>query len=170
MKLCILGYGRIWTARPPGRRPAAAYFNTTGVLVDGRPRPRSCMYGYVRIDECLGFHPDHAHRTIHRVFETDGVSKWNGCRKVFLQTLHARGTPPDRYLLRICPFEVGYINRASSWLCETGDVISFSEGNDQQEALVILPAFGWVRSNGGLFYLIPHAGRPWLAEFRREGR
>jgi hypothetical protein len=168
MKLCVLGYGRVWTARPRGQRPAAAYFNTTGVMVDGRPRPRSCIYGYVRIDECLGFHPDHAHQTIHRVFETDGVSIWNGSRKVFLRMLHPRGTAPDHYLLTTCPNEIGYINRESCWLCKTGQIVSFSEGNDQQEVLIVLPAFGWVRSDGGLFCLIPDAGRPSFAEFRRR--
>ena len=101
MKMCVLGYGRVWSTRATDQRRAAAHFNTTGVVVHGKSRPRSCIYGYVRIDECLGFRPDLAARTVHRVFETDGVSVWNGCRKLFFRILRPKGTTPDRYLVRV---------------------------------------------------------------------
>ena len=168
MKMCVLGYGLIWSTRTPYQRRAAAHYNTTGVAVRGKPRTRSSIYGYVRIDQCLGFHPDLAEQTIHRVFETEGVSIWNGCRKLFLETLHPKGTTPDRYLVRVSDSEFGSIKKTNCWLCDAGDVVSFSDGNDQQEVLLVLPAFGWVRSSSGLFYLIPDADRPCMAQFKQR--
>lgn len=139
MNVCVLGYGRIWTTRASGSHRAAAYFNTTGVVIDGKARTRSYIYGYVRLDDCLGFHPDLAARTLHRVFGTGGVTVWNGRRKLFLQTRQPKGAVPDRYLVRVSESEVGCVNRTHWWLCDAGEVISFSEGNGQQEILILLP-------------------------------
>jgi len=51
-------------------------------------------------------------------------------------------------------------------MCDSGEVISFSEGNGQQESLLLLPAFGWISSGSGLFHLVPDRQRPWHAEFK----
>jgi hypothetical protein len=167
MNVCVLGYGRVWSTRAPGPRRAATYFNTTGVVVHGIPRTRSHIYGYVRIDECLGFHPDQAERTIHGVFSTDGLTVWNGRRKLFFQTRLPKSAIPDRYLVRVSESEVGCITRTNCWLCDAGEVISFSDGNGQQEILILLPAFGWLRSSNGLFHLVPDAARPCAARFQQ---
>jgi hypothetical protein len=169
MKICVLGYGLVWSTRTTDQRRAAAYFNTTGVVVHGKPRPRSCIYGHVRIDQCSGFRPELAARTIHRVFEAEGVTVWSGRRKLFLRTLHPKGTTPDHYLVRVSDSELGCINRSDCWLCEAGEIVSFSDGNDQQEVLLVLPAFGWVRSSLGVFYLMPNPDRPCMAQMKRFG-
>ena len=106
MNVCVLGYGRVWSTRPSGPGRAAAHFNTTGVMAHGIPKTRSHIYGYVRIDECLGFHPGLAAQTIHGVFGADGMTVWNGCRKLYLRTCLPKGTVPDRYLVRVCESEV----------------------------------------------------------------
>jgi hypothetical protein len=49
-------------------------------------------------------------------------------------------------------------------MCEAGEVVSFSEGNEQQEALVLLPAFGWLHGEYGNFFLNVAAGQPWMAD------
>jgi hypothetical protein len=51
-------------------------------------------------------------------------------------------------------------------MCDGGEVISFSEGNEQQEALVLLPAFGWIDAEGELFHLIPQERCPWRGELK----
>ena len=99
---------------------------------------------------------------------------WNGSRKLFLKERITKGARPERYLSRISSAELGWVDRDAPWICESGEVISFSEGNGQQEALVVLPAFGWISSGGGLFHLVPNGERPWRAEFKnglngREG-
>jgi len=54
-------------------------------------------------------------------------------------------------------------------LSKAGEVVSFSEGNGQQEALVLLPAFGWLCGAKETFYLDPDRRHPGIAELRRLG-
>jgi hypothetical protein len=46
-------------------------------------------------------------------------------------------------------------------------VVSFSEGNGQQELLVVLPPFGWVHGTQGTFCAEPRWDRPWMAVLSR---
>ncbi|HLH32783.1 MAG TPA: hypothetical protein VKY31_16395 [Terriglobia bacterium] len=170
MLVAVQSFGSIWTERRASRdvdgancvrRPA--FYNTTGVMSGSKLRNRSCVYGYVRLDECSGFHPSSANRVIHRVYESEGVSVWSGRNKLFLRQLMPAGTRPDVYLFRIGSSEIGWIDRSGSWTCNGAEVVSFSEGNGQQEALLILPAFGWIRSERGTFCVDPRRERPWTA-------
>jgi hypothetical protein len=115
------------------------------------------------LDECSGFHPSSAERAIHRVYESEGVSVWSGRNKLFLRQLTPAGTRPDVYLFRVSSAEVGCIDRSGTWTCSGAQVVSFSEGNGQQEALLILPAFGWVRSELGTFCVDPQCDQQWMA-------
>ena len=164
MDVCVLEYGRLWSTRTTKDHRPSAYYNTTGIVVRGTPRPRSCIYGYIRIDQCIGFRPESADRTLGTVYETEGVVPWNGARKIFLRRLQPKGTVPDRYLVRVSESSVGFINRQACWLCDTGEILSFSEGNDQQEALIVLPRFGWVRGASGSFCLIANFRNPSIAK------
>ena len=114
MLVAVQSFGSIWTARTartnPDRTKAAgrgAYYNTTGVLAGDKLRSRSCVYGYVRLNECSGFHPRFVRRFIHRVYESEGVSVWDGRNKLFLQQLTPAGTRPDVYLFRIGTADTG---------------------------------------------------------------
>jgi hypothetical protein len=170
MLVAVQSFGSIWTdrgastkvgdANSPRRR---AFYNTTGVMAGSKLRSRSSIYGYVRLDECSGFHPSSANRVIHRVYASEGVSVWSGRNKVFLRQLTRAGTRPDVYLFRVGSTEIGWIDRSGAWTCNGARVVSFSEGNGQQEALLILPAFGWVRSERGTFCVDPRRDQPWMA-------
>ena len=177
MLVAVQSFGSIWTARGAsteanGANSArrGAYYNTTGVLAGGKLRNRSCIYGYIRVDECSGFHPRLADRLIHRVYDSEGVSVWKGRNKLFLRQLTAHGTRPDVYLFRISPADTGWIDRAGAWKCDAAQVVSFSEGNGQQEALIVLPPFGWVRGTQGTFCSDPRRDRPWIAALSRAER
>ena len=170
MLVAVQSFGSIWTERGVrtdvgGANSARrrAFYNTTGVMVGSKLRSRSCIYGYVRLDECSCFHPSSANRVIHRVYESEGVLVWSGRNKLFLRQLKRAGTCPDVYLFRVGSAEIGWINRSGSWTCNGAQVISFSEGNGQQEALIILPGFGWVRSERGTFCVDPRRDQPWMA-------
>jgi len=173
MLVAVQSLGSIWTSRatsaPPDSNAArrCAYYNTTGVVAGNKLRSRSCIYGNVRLDECSGFNPRFAERIIHRVYESDGVTVWNGRNKFFLRQLAPNGTRPDAYLFRINPADTGWIDRAAAWKCDGARVVSFSEGNGQQEALIVLPAFGWVRGTQGTFCADPRRDRPWIAKLSR---
>jgi hypothetical protein len=170
MLVAVQSFGSIWTERGVsadvgGANSARrrAFYNTTGVMAGSKLQCRSRAYGYVRLDECSGFHPSSANRVIHRVYESEGVSVWSGRNKLFLRQLMPAGTRPDVYLFRVGSAEIGCIDRSGSWISSGAQVVSFSEGNGQQETLLVLPAFGWVRSERGTFCVDPRRSQPWMA-------
>lgn len=174
MLVAVQSFGSIWTARRArtvtegtnlSRR--GAYYNTTGVLAGDTLRNRSCIYGHVRVDECTGFHPQFAERFAHRVFESEGVMAGNGRNKLFLQQITPADTRPDVYLFRIRPLDAGWLDRDGAWRCDAAQVVSFSEGNGQQEILIVLPPFGWVHGTKGTFCAEPRRDRPWMAVLSR---
>ena len=168
MLIAVLGFGRIWSTRAVRNGKHAAHFNTTGVFAAGKYRHRSRIFGHVRIDGCTGFHPEVAHGWLSRVFEAEPLTVWSGKRKLFLGEPVPKGTTPERYLIRTGSDETGWIDRERPWICDGGEVVSFSEGNDQQEALVILPAYGWVNSSDGSLFLLPEPERPALARLQKR--
>jgi hypothetical protein len=166
MLIAVLGFGRIWSTRPARNGKHAAHFNTTGVFAAGKYRHRSRIFGHVRIDGCTGFHPEVAHRWLSRVYEAEPMTVWNGKRKLFLGQPASKGATPELYLIRMGSDEIGWIDRHGPWICDDGEVVSLSEGNGQQEALVLLPAFGWLQSAHGHYFLNVDSQRQWNAELR----
>ena len=172
MLIAIQGFGSIWSCRPVRenvgvRFQPPAYYNTTGVLVGNKLRHRSCVYGYIRVDACTELAPHSAHRALHRVFECDGIQLSSGGKKLFLNRRISGYAVPESYLIRLAPAEVGWINRQRAWLCDTGEVLSSSDGNGLQEHLVVLPPFGWIRTSAGVFCLEPDAAQPGRAQLRQ---
>jgi hypothetical protein len=74
---------------------------------------------------------------------------------------------PDRYLASLRSRVLGWMDRDTQWMCEAGELLSFSEGNGEQEALVVLPPYGWIRTANGSFSLQPKHECPWMAQFHR---
>jgi hypothetical protein len=98
---------------------------------------------------------------LNRIFEADPPpNEWNGKRKLFLRGVAPANAVPELYLVALSSDDIWAIDRNSAWMCERGWVLSFSDGNDKQQALVLLPAYGWIHSATGTRYLIPHSDRP----------
>jgi hypothetical protein len=97
---------------------------------------------------------------LNRVFEADGLAKWNGHCKLFLQAPASAATNPVCYLVAVTSEMVGWMDRCGVWRSDATEVISFSEANDRQEALLLFPAFGWVHGATGTFCLLPDADNP----------
>jgi hypothetical protein len=174
MRVAVQDFGSIWTTRAAGRKEKSrgrhrAFYNTTGIMSGAKLQNRCCVYGYVRLDECSGFELACAKRVVHRVYETEGLSVWNGCNRLFLRSLTPKGTRPDMHLFRVHSNDVGWIHRHIPWRCDVAQLISFSEGNQQQEVLILLPAFGWIRSALGTFCADPLQEQPWTAQLSRVG-
>ena len=61
MRVGILSFGSVWRRRwakgsdDPRRFARAAYYNTTGVMVDGKLRTRPAIKGHVRFNGVGGF-------------------------------------------------------------------------------------------------------------------
>ena len=170
MLISVLGFGSIWTRR--GARDAcnpaevriseAAYYNTTGVLVGDKLRNRPCTYGVARFNGNSGFRPDYIHRMLQKVFECEPPCVWDGHKKVLFKKLWGNSTKPDAYLVTITADQSGGINRdqAGGWLHHDAHLISFSECGVQQEVMLVMPAYTWVRGQLGTFFMEPVAQKP----------
>ncbi len=167
MRIRVLGYGSIWSQRfdPSGRR--TAYFNTTGVNVGAYIRHRARVYGVVRFNGNCGFSPHFAERSLGSVFESSELRSTNGGNRLVFTRRCAGRTEPDGFLVLLTNHLPGWIDLETEWKARTVTLLSCSQADRFQEALVIMPAFGWVRGDFGTFYLDPRVGAHHRAQFVR---
>jgi hypothetical protein len=173
MVVAITGLGSVWRRRfgkdssDPRRFARSAYYNTTGVLVDGTIRTRPKVVGHVRFNSTGGFDPNYPKCTINRVFECCEPCVWHGQNKVLFKYMLAAPREPDCFLVVARQSEIGRLHIGDTrWKSDNGLLISFSERHDQQECMLLLPAYGWIRSDVGTFILQPVASRPWIARLQ----
>ena len=173
MVVSITGLGSVWRRRfgkdfdDPKRFARAAYYNTTGVPVDGTIRTRSKVAGHARFNSAGGFNPNYPQRMINRVFECDEPCVWQGQNKILFKHMLMAPREPDCFLVVAKESEVGRMHIGNSgWKSDGGLLISFSECRDQQECMLLLPADGWIRSDVGTFTLQPLSARPWFARLQ----
>jgi hypothetical protein len=175
MLVTVTGFGSVWRRRlgkdltDPRPFARAAYYNTTGVEVNGRIRTRPKIIGHARFNGAGGFNPNYPSGMINRVFECDEPTVWRNQNKILFKRLLRTPERPDCLLVVVRPAEVGHLNLTEP-LWKSGDsvLISFSEWHDQQEAMVLMPPFAWLRSDLGTFFLEPSTIRPWTARLRLE--
>jgi hypothetical protein len=171
MLVSVLGFGSIWTSRTAGEARIKerfsprelAYYNTTGVQVAGKIRNRSRVYGVARFNGNSGFRPDCCSRTLYKVFDCEPPCTWNGHKKILFKTLLRRPVKPDAYLVVVNGEQTGGAVTRGDWLDSETTLISFSECGTDQEVMVVMPAYSWVRGVLGTFFLEPVTSRPWEA-------
>ena len=71
----------------PTRFARAAYYNTTGVPVNGTIRTRTKVAGHARFNSVGGFDPNFPQRMINRVFECDEPCVWQGQNKILFKSI-----------------------------------------------------------------------------------
>jgi hypothetical protein len=71
MIIGLEGFGSIWSVRARSKQ-ACAFYNTTGIVTDGKLRHRSRVFGQLRFNEAGGFNPNLIEGNIGRVFESSG--------------------------------------------------------------------------------------------------
>lgn len=169
MLVGIIGFGSVWRRRfgkdrhDPQRFRLAAYFNTTGVPVNGRIVCHRKIAGHLRFNGVGGFNPHYPQRLIGSVFECDEPCIWNGQNKVFFERRLNHPEPPDYFLVGIRSAEFGLVSVGTEgWKSANTFLISFSEWRDTQELLMLLPPNGWVRTSLGRLFLECDAARPWI--------
>lgn len=167
MRVCILGFGCVWRRRwangsdDPRRFARAAYYNTTGSKVDGKLRTRTAIIGHVRFNGVGGFDPNHPGQMIGRVFECEAPCVWRGQNKILFKTLMPRSVEPDRYLVVTRTGEVGRLRIGEpGWSSDNVWVIALSESRSGQEAMLLMPVHGWMRTSVGTYKLTPMDGQP----------
>jgi hypothetical protein len=167
MLISVLSFGSLWSRRAPrGQRTVdAVYYNTTGVLVEGKIRNRSRVYGIARFNGTGGFRPDWTARMISKVFDCEPPCIWNGHNKVLFKRLRNAPERPDAYLVTATAVETGSIDAhsASPWSHSEVQVISFSECAERQEIMLVMSAYAWIRGKLGTFFLEPCLRKPWRA-------
>lgn len=175
MLVTITDFGSVWRRRfgkngnDPKRFARAAYFNTTGVPVDGRIRPRPRIVGHVRFNGVGGFDPNHPLAMINSVFECAEPCVWHGQNKILFKHRLPAPQQPDYFLVVVRACEVGYLDVGSSaWRSEGTFLISFSECRGQQEAMLLMPTDSWLRTDLGTLVLQPFASWPWSARLQLE--
>jgi hypothetical protein len=83
------------------------------------------------------------HKMLHKVFECEPPCTWNGHNKVLFKNLLEGPAKPDAYLVTMTHEQSGGIDKDpnGAWLHNSAQLISFSECRDQQEVMVVMPAF-----------------------------
>ncbi len=171
------GFGSVWWHRlgkqmhQGGRSVQPVYYNTTGVVVNGgiHQRPRVC--GYARFDAVGGFDSNHPSRMIDRVFECAEPSVWMGYNKLLFRRIVKDCEHPDRFLVVAKSSLIGQLAVGTGdWRSADIWLLSFSECPNQQEAMLLMPAGGWIRGSFGHFTLEVSRQRPWIARLALNAR
>jgi hypothetical protein len=176
MRVAITGFGSIWRRRveeslsDPRRFQNAAYFNTTGVMVNGRIVRHRKIAGHARFNGAGGFNPNYPQRMIGKVFECDEPSVCNGQNKVLFRNMAHAPAMPDCFLVVVRSRDFGWLDLAEPD-CKSDDsfLISFSAWQDQQEAMLVMKPSSWLRSRVGKFRLVPDPARAGTAYLELAG-
>ena len=169
MIIGLEGFGSVWSTRTGARRERTAFYNTTGIVLDGKLRHRSRLFGQLRFNAIGGFNPQHTEANIGRVFESAELPGLGG-RCLLLHHLLSRPQPPDYYLFRVVSESTGELQMdRSGWKSDGVFLLSFSQFHEQQEAMLLMPAHSWIRGGLGRFVAEPSADRPWRAFLELKG-
>jgi len=168
MIIGLEGFGSVWSTRNAAVTERIAFYNTTGIMLDGRLRHRSRLFGQVRFNGIGGFNPKHIEANIGRVFKFAGFrDRGNPC--LLLHHRLSRPFQPDYYLFRVISEDTGIleVDRAG-WKSEAVVLLSLSQFREQQEAMLLVPVYGWIRGALGRFIAEPSADHPWRASLLRD--
>jgi hypothetical protein len=74
-------------------------------------------------------------------------------------------------MIAVTDSTAGWIERESAqWKSPECFLLSFSESDEHQEALLLMPAFGWIYGNSAFLVLTPHASRQGSARLIAHSR
>ena len=168
--VAVTDFGSVWRQRfgknpdDPRRFARGVYYNTTGIDIAGTIRQRPQIVGYARFNGCGGFNPNRLSRMIGRVFACAEPSVWQGQNKLLFKRLLNPPEKPDGFLVVVRSPLVGKLTiGGTNWRSAEPWLISFSECGEQQEAMLLMPAYSWLQTEMGRFVLEPEKRRPWLA-------
>jgi hypothetical protein len=107
---------------------------------------------------------------LNGVFECAEPCTRNNGNQVLFARRTADRAKPDCYLVTVGDDITGWIDRDSaSWKAHDCFLISFSESDLHQEAMLLMPAFSWMCGSNGVFVLEPEPLRPCCARLSGVG-
>ena len=168
MIIGLEGFGSVWSTRNAAVTERIAFYNTTGIMLDGRLRHRSRLFGQVRFNGIGGFNPRHIEANIGRVFASARFRD-GGSSCLLLHHRLSRPLPPDYYLFRVISEDTGMleVDRAG-WKSDGVVLLSLSQFREQHEAMLLMPVYSWIRGALGRFVAEPSADHPWRASLWRD--
>ena len=127
MIIGLEGFGNVWSPRNGAVTERTAFYNTTGIVLDGKLRHRSRVFGQVRFNAIGGFNPQHIEANIGRVFESAGFRDGSSSC-LLLHHLLSRPFQPDYYLFRVISEDTGIleVDRAG-WKSDAVALLSLSQ-------------------------------------------
>jgi hypothetical protein len=127
------------------------------------------MFGDVRFNEIGGFNWKQIERNIGRVFESSKPVDPNP-PTLLLQHLLSPPSIPDYFLFSITSDRTGELRiDRDTWKSDAVTLISLSEADDKQEALLLMPVHSWIRGTLGRFVVESETDRPWRAFLQLRG-
>ena len=92
-----------------------------------------------------------------------------GWTQVLFKRMLSGPERPDYYLFVVAAEYTGRLDIGSPcWKADPVQVVSVSENADQQEAMLLMPAYSWVHGELGTFYAEPSTRQFWSASLRLE--
>src|SRR5262245_22842491 len=168
------GFGSVWSTRTrpdprDPRRERIAFYNTTGVTVNGKLQHRSRIFGQLRFNESGGFIAEGIERNIDRVFCCAAEVGQAGAKLMFCH-LAAKPQPPELFLFAVQSNVTGFLRIESEhWKSAGVLLLSLSQFRELQEAILLMPAHSWISGGLGTFIVQPDCDRPWRATLRLLG-
>jgi hypothetical protein len=159
VRIGVMGFGSVWRRRLGkhdlrGHLRRVVYYNTTGVMVNRKIRQRPQICGYARFDMIGGFDPNHPSRMIGRVFECAEPCVWMGYNKLLFRRILNRGECPDCFLIVAKSELLGQLPVGKQcWRSPDAWLLSLSESDGQQEAMLLMSIGDWFRTGLGMFVL-----------------
>jgi hypothetical protein len=173
MLVTVTGFGSVWRRRfgndDDPKRFAQAYFNTTGVKVNGSMRTRSRVVGHIWFGGAASFDLNRSLGTLASVFECAEPSAWEGQNKVLFKRVLSVPQQPDYLLVVVKAVDIGHLDLGSrAWRSEGTLLVSLSESRGQQEAMLLMPPASWLRTDRGVYKLRPFVAWPWSGRLHLE--
>jgi hypothetical protein len=163
MRVAVMDFGSVWRHRlgkqdGHGDSRRVVYYNTTGVMVNGKVRQRPQICGYARFETIGGFDPNRPSRMIGHVFECAEPCVWMGYNKLLFRRILNGGECPDCFLVAAKSELVGQLLVGTEdWRSPKSWLLSLSETSSQQEAMLLMSIGDWLRTSLGNFVFEPSA-------------
>jgi hypothetical protein len=165
MLVTIKSFGTLWSRRfgkdlnDPKRFVRATYCNTTGIQVAHRIRHRwkAGVGGEIKFHGLAsGLDPNYPSRSLNQTFECSELEIWRGHNRVVVERQVPHVVRPDYFLIVTTAVQTGGLcldEKTSK--SEDIVVVSVSQWRAQQEVMLLMPAFSWVRGKLGTFFVEP---------------
>jgi len=171
----IEGFASHWSkrTRPDPRHPErrhTAYYNTTGIMVGDKVRPRSQVFGQLRFNGVGGFIAAGVERNIGRVFDCSAELESPVRKLIFHHLLGKPPQAPDFFLFVVTSRSAGLLSiESETWKSDGVVLFALSQSEESQEAILLMPGHSWFRGGLGTFIADPDRARPWRAMLRLIG-